>query len=832
MGKQDVVGGRDTTGEIEAFIKSNTITEYVKRQQGEIEGLLKEVKICDPAIGSGAFPMGVLKVIFTALHNLHNEIHPAKTFSEAQTKKDIIQKSIYGVDLERGAVDIARLRFWLALVVEEDEPQPLPNLDYKIMQGNSLLEKFEDVDLSNLLKDDGEDEIIIAHNGQAELAGFGRNQPVFVFDKADKNEFSNLLDLYFDFKVSKSHPYKSKQDVKAKINSIIEGKLKAKFALDRTKYQAILAEKQKHLKGNAITANDPKVVQDKKKKAREKLSKEIEVLEYKIDHLTDVLEQLNRWEHEEKERPYFLWHTYFKDVFDKGKFDIIIGNPPYIKEHTNRKAFDGIRDSPYFIGKMDLWHYFACHFIDMLKDDGGIQCFIAQNNWVTSSGSSKLRNKLVKETQMLSFVDFGNYKVFQNAGIQTMIYVIKKVKNVPAKYTTNYAMLLVDNIDKAFLDYFLQSENEIQHENFEKLRFEFLPANFIDGYITFANNVNDSILKKILSSNHTTLQDDEIASGIDFTQDFLSNKNAEKLGEGYKVKDGVFALSNSELNKLSLTTEELELIKPYFSTKQFSRFFGNPENDFWLIYTGSSFKNPDNIAPYPNIKKHLDQFADIITSDNKPYGLHRAREERFFKDKKILALRKCSDRPVFTYVDFDTYVARAYLLIKTDRLNLKFLTALLNSKLIAFWLKNKGKMQGHNYQIDKEPMLEIPIIITDKEQLVATLVDYIMLVHQPRNEQLIKYISNDLIIHSFEEVIDQAFYELYFGNEPEVQELKVLEHLIELKPISEDYTDEDIKTVVSFYHWLHEKKNPIRTALLKANIVSKNIVAVINSTIT
>lgn len=815
--------------DIDDFIKGNIVSDFVRANHSLIKKLLKEVKVCDPAIGSGAFPMGVLKVIFTALQNLHSAISPNESFNEAKLKKDIIQKSIYGVDLEKGAVDIARLRFWLALVVDEDKPQPLPNLDYKIMQGNSILEKFEDVDLSNLLKDESDD-ILIAHKGQVELPGFGRNQSVFVFDRTTKEEFQSLIDLYFDFKVDASHPYITKQEVKARINSIIEGKLKAKFALDKTKLQVTLAEKQSHVKANAIYAHDPKGVQDKKTKAAEKLYKEIESLEYKIAHLSDILNRLNRWEHEEKERPYFLWHTYFKDVFDKGKFDIIIGNPPYIKEHTNRKAFDGIRESPYFIGKMDLWHFFACYFIDMLKDDGGIQCFIAQNNWITSSGSAKLRNKIVRETEMLSFIDFGNYKVFQNAGIQTMIYVVKKT-TPREKYTTNYSRLLVDNIDKTFLDYFLKSDIKEKHENFEKLSFEFVPASYIDGYITFANDTNDNIIKKIQTVEHIKLLSEEVASGIDFTQDFLSKKNAEKLGNGFKAGNGVFALSKKELIDLNLTEGEKELIKPYFTTEKFGRYFAKNENDYWVIYTGSPFKNPQAILPYPNLKRHLDQFADIITSDNKPYGLHRTREERFFKDKKILALRKCTARPVFTYVDFDTYVARPYLLIKTERINLKYLTALLNSKLVAFWLRNQGKMQGNNYQIDKEPLLEIPIALSDKQHIIATLVDYILLVHQPRKEQLIKYIGDDLIIYSFDEVIDQAFYEIYFGAESEIAELQVLKYLEKIKPISEYYTDADIETVVKFYHWLHEQTNPVRTALLKANIVSKDIIGVINSTI-
>ena len=106
-----------------------------------IDERLKNVKICDPAIGSGAFPMGLLKELFLcrgAIENFKNA---------ADIKRHIIQKNIYGVDYERGAVDIARLRFWLSLVVDEETPHTLPNLDFKIMQGNSLFEWFEGVDL-------------------------------------------------------------------------------------------------------------------------------------------------------------------------------------------------------------------------------------------------------------------------------------------------------------------------------------------------------------------------------------------------------------------------------------------------------------------------------------------------------------------------------------------------------------------------------------------------------------------------------------------------------------------------------------------------------------
>lgn len=819
--------------DIDNLIKLGVVSNFIRNNAVNIQNLLKSVKVCDPAIGSGAFPMGILKVIFSALLNLHNAIEPNFEFDDAKIKKEIIQKSIYGVDLEKGAVDIARLRFWLALVVDEEKPKPLPNLDYKIMQGNSILEKFEEIPLKfNKVK------YQIKTVKELDLFGNVINPQIditeFLQTKESSKEFdiTELEDVYF-----KSSDPIEKKKIKTKIEDFEKEFIKDEVEKKLDKIQFDIDKLSKTIDDLSKTdfSNVANLSVGLQKKY-ERIEKDLINKENEKQVLIKEKERLwnsynNLIKNFKKNKPYFLWSLYFMDVFDGGGFDIVIGNPPYIKEYTNRSAFDSIRDSQYYIGKMDIWYFFACFCIDMLKDNGGIQCFIAQSNWITSSGASKLRNKIVTETEVLSFVDFGNYKVFQSAGIQTMIYVVKKTNNPQTQYKTNYARLLVDNIDKTFLDFFLQSEKDEQNDNFEKLQFEFVPSNYIGGYITFSNDENYSILNKIQSVDYVKLTEKEVAQGIVFPQDFLNKKSAEKLGSIFKSGTGVFALNTPELENLNLSANEFELIKPYFTSNQFKRFYANSENEFHLIYTDSRFNNLDAILPYPNLKNHLDKFLNIITSDNKPYGLHRAREEKFFKNEKIIVQRKCPGRPIFTYANFDTYVSATFYLIQTDRFNLKYLTALLNSKLIAFWLKNKGKMQGNNFQIDKEPLLEIPIVKTDKESIIATLVDYILLVYQPRKEQLIKYIGDDLIIHSLEEVIDLAFYELYFGNEPEIQELKILSHLENLKPITEEYSDDDIVTVVTFYHWLHEQRNPVRNALLKSNIVSKNIIAVINSAI-
>ena len=121
------------------------VADIPENKKPKLLAALEEVKICDPAIGSGAFPMGLLNEL------LHcREVLSGEHYDRTEIKKSIIQNNIYGVDIEKGAVDIARLRFWLSIVVDEETPSPLPNLDYKIMQGNSLIESFMGVDLSKL----------------------------------------------------------------------------------------------------------------------------------------------------------------------------------------------------------------------------------------------------------------------------------------------------------------------------------------------------------------------------------------------------------------------------------------------------------------------------------------------------------------------------------------------------------------------------------------------------------------------------------------------------------------------------------------------------------
>ncbi len=153
----------------------------------------------------------------------------------------------------------------------------------------------------------------------------------------------------------------------------------------------------------------------------------------------------------------------------------------------------------------------------------------------------------------------------------------------------------------------------------------------------------------------------------------------------------------------------------------------------------------------------MDKFQNVITSDNKPYGLHRARKENFFIGEKIITLRKCPNEPQFTYTDFDCYVSATFYVIKTNRVNQKYLTAYLNSKVVNFWLKNRGKMQGSNYQLDKEPLVNIPITLSDFENEIIELFDKIKAVQKETNEM--KNLTNK---------IDFLFYKTFDFSSEEI----------------------------------------------------------------
>ncbi|MDE0470549.1 MAG: hypothetical protein OXH57_01300, partial [Ekhidna sp.] len=475
----------------------------------------------------------------------------------------------------------------------------------------------------------------------------------------------------------------------------------------------------------------------------------------------------------------------------------------------SRKAFDGFRDSPYYQGKMDLWYGFACKMIDFLKEDG-IECFIAQNNWITSSGASKFRDKVLSDTTIKLFTDFNDYKVFKSAGIQTMIYILTKVKTSNT-HKVKYSILKDQNVNGDQLKKFLDFNSDLKYKS-EKYLFPFNKTQFNDGFITFNNPEQERILKIIYEIGDFFLYEHEITQGIVAPQDKLNKKNADILGTGFHRGDGIFNLSKEELDSLELGSREMEIVKPFYSTEHLKKYFKVSDNQEWIIYTNSSANKWIN--DFPKINSHLNKFRDVITSDFAPYGLHRSRNESFFKGNKILSLRKCQE-PTFTYSDFECYVSQTYNLINSERIDLKYLTGLLNSKLIKFWLKNRGKLQGELFQVDKEPLINIPILFSNNLEMLR-LVEYIIQLIKTNHENIKLKIWRVY----FEQIIDGIVYDLYFPDLLKKHDRQIIRYLGELAALKDSMSDQEKLAICKqVFERLNDKEHPVRKNLFRMDSI-------------
>jgi adenine-specific DNA-methyltransferase len=456
----------------------------------------------------------------------------------------------------------------------------------------------------------------------------------------------------------------------------------------------------------------------------------------------------------------FNWHEEFPEVFDRENpgFDVIIGNPPYIKEFISKSAFDGLHDSPYYQGKMDIWTMFACVAIDLLKN-GGTMSFIAPNNWVTNAGASIFRDKALKEGELRTFVDFGDYKVFQQAGIQTMVYVFEKQKPKD-KYSVAYFRVNNSRVDEA------QLATDIMNKT-DKVEIE--PGKLLGKNIIFSTPELDNIFDKLVSSKNFVLTDKEVGQGIVAPQESVIKSHLSIIPE-VPVGKGIFVLNDKEVETLDLSKEEKEILKPYYTSAEINRYSVQSKNRHWIIYTTSNLVK--EIDRYPRIKQHLEKFKGVITSSFGPFGLHRAREEKLFIGPSIFSIRK-TDRPRFSYVNFPCYVSQTYFVINTNRCNLKYLAGLLNSKLINFWLHGQGKLQGDMLQIDKEPLLNIPIHISKglHQKNVASCVDKMLDLNNrlsliDENSNGGRRLKDE--INKTDTQIDQLVYKIYDLNPEEI----------------------------------------------------------------
>ena len=616
----------------------------------DIDQRLKDVKICDPAIGSGAFPMGLLKELFlcrTALEGFSQE-------KAAEIKKHIIQQNIYGVDIERGAVDIARLRFWLSLIVDEETPQALPNLDFKIMQGNSLLERYKGVDLSKLLPEKVVDKRVGV-------------QATF-FDEEfglEQLELKDLLNEYYD-----CTDHDKKNELRKQISDTIQ--------------------KQIHDRGIKVDLDDIELSGSSQ---------------------------------------FMLWHTWFHDVFEKGGFNIVIANPPYVDAKKLKTIAPNLKHFKVFNGSADLYTYFYELALNMLASNG-IMTFITSNKWIRSEYGRKLR-KVFLQNEIVQLIDLGRNRVF-GATVDSNIIIINKR----------------EQINKPLLYYF--DENTEGTSLLDMLnKGEVKNVNLTENSWLLKAGENDNMKSKI-ESHGIPLK----SLGVNIYRGILTGCN-----KAYHIDE----IEKERLIKLDCNNSFI--IKPLICGGDTEKFYCKSAK-LWIINVHNGLK-ADNIEPiditdYPFIKSKLDMYYQTLSERNDkgvtPYNLRNCAYLKEFEKEKIV-WQAISKRIAFAYDSLGEYYCDVTTYFMTGN-NLKYILAILNSKLFEYALL-KIYLEGDTFKSKNAIIQNFPVPpISDTADSLVEIVDNIIATKQTNT-------STDT--SALESEIDRIVYQLYGLTDEEIK---------------------------------------------------------------
>lgn len=712
---------------VTALLKQKEIDDILKPELENINDALDKVKICDPAIGSGAFPMGLLKEIFTAKQTLYTFANGnTEGFDASGVKLNIIQNSIYGVDIEKGAVDIARLRFWLSLVVDEEAPKALPNLDYKIVVGNSLVSKLGDdiIDIDWNLNETshGLFGAELATQNADLLKKISKEQKEFFNPKSDKKKLSaDIRKLKIDLLINQLELMVKTEG----IDTCPTGNGKA-IAKQTERYLETLGWKQ-HIK--------------KLKKLKTQPEEPLNFFDWKLD----FPEVMNR------------------EINSNLGFDIIIANPPYVGVKGNHKIFDEIKHSnlsKYLKGRSELFYFFI-HQAIILGKKNCINTFITTNYYITASDANVLRKSLKEETSILKLLNFNEMKLFPSAqGQHNMITVFKKginedaiVKSFITKYKGFPKEQVLPNIfefSDANTDYFSNSQSDIFEGNNYYIR-----IGGKSGGSSSLKSVFDALNNEQKLGNICFVRQG-LRTGIDKITDSHIKKFNYKGSKG----EGVFILSEKELKEKGISKKD-KLLRPLFKNSDVAKYASNTTTNKYLIYTDNSISlnklKIEHSAIYNHLKNYKDLIVKIRNQNNEDsdtwFILDRPREEWIFEGDKIVAPQRSRTNTfgfnsVSWYSSADVY----YIKKNNSNYNLKYILALLNSKLFFIWLLHKGKRKGEMLELYQQPLSEIPIKEVSKisQSTLATLTD-----------KIITLKSEGRATSTLEQEIDVLVYKLY-----------------------------------------------------------------------
>lgn len=678
----------------------NTAHEkWNKAHAKQMSDLLDAVKVCDPAIGSGAFPIGLLQEIFWLKLTLNPTLNEPGTL--ADLKRSIIQNSIYGVDLDAGAVDIARLRFWLALIVDEEAPRALPNLDYKIMQGDSLLESFEGIDLSKLHT--GADDTLVDLDAQGELdLGGSREQQELIIQQR-RADITARIESYY----SETDPG-AKKRIHAAIDQQVRTHIERSIALIDEELDGYIDQREKMLAGDLARTRGF---------SEAKARRDIETYTKQRASFAEKQTRLVALE-KSAERPFFLWHLFFQDVFAQGGFDIVIANPPYVRQEAIKELKPKLKDAGYqcYTGTADLFVYFYERSVGLLRD-GGTLTYITSNKYYRAGYGAKLRTLLAEELRLRELLDFGDAPVFDAIAYASIL--IGEKGGLARTSSASAAAYTWKRSDR------LPLLADIMREQSFPLAQSNLTA---DGWRLERPEVFD-LLKK--------LKDKGTPLGEYVDRRFY-----------YGIKTGfneAFVVDRETRDRLIAEDPKSdEVLKPYLRGKDLKKWRLESQ-DLWIIYVPWHFPlhleknngcNPEAEKlfkkNYHAVYKHLNSFRKSLEKRNKAetgiryewYALQRWGADYWeeWNTPKII-LGRFMNVPLYAFDDGNHFHNNALSFIAGAE---RSLVALLNSSVSWWFLKTtctdlqNGYIQAHN---SNQVVIPIPEANTEGKSRLSQLAE-------------------------------------------------------------------------------------------------------------
>ncbi|EAL4711986.1 class I SAM-dependent DNA methyltransferase [Campylobacter lari] len=742
-----------------------------KISQEQKLALLNSIRICDPAVGSGHFLVSALNAMLMVHYELglfeedfylsvqNDEIlvqnhkgqfleYKRPDFDKDKThlcqkelferKKDIIENNLFGVDINPNSCEITKLRLWIELLKHSfyesfddtsyHDLKTLPNIDINIKCGNSLISYFE------------------IHKSLSHYPN--------IKERMDK--YKRIVKDYKEgFYTDKTLIAKEIKNLKESFKNFC---LKDKFAKEikqltnganeySKKYGDFLAQDEKDENFRAFFSKNMFEFDFDESAAKKEFKKLKKLYESIFD-----LESANPFE----------WRFEFSEVLDGGGnfqgFDLIIGNPPYIRQEDIKELKPNFaKNYKVYKGTSDIYTYFYELGFNVLKQNG-VLSFITSNKYTRAGYGEPLREFLLKNTTLLEYIDLNGIKVFESATVDTSILSFEK-----AKTKDNSFKYLAPNTE-------LLKENDFNIESI--LNFNKIAQNSLSKESFTFNDENINALKAKIEKHGTPLKD---WHGLNINYGIKTGYNEAFIITTEK-RDEILAKCKDEAEK----ERTAKLIRKMLRGRDIKKY-SYEWAGLWVINTHNGYKSKSgekieaiNIDEYPSLKQYLKPYYKTLekrTDKGKtPYNLRNcAYLEEFEKEKIVYS--EIVRKPQF-YLDTKlNFYAEATSFVLTGE-NLKYLIAFLNNDFVAFMFKmfyaggNLGE-NGFRYKKAFLERLPIPKINSKNEKLANELISLV--------DEILNLKEQDKKANTKiqEDKINSIVYKLYNLNE---EEIKIIEN--------------------------------------------------------